>query len=158
MRFIASAALCLIVATATLMSVDSIREFGFDSLGGRAFPRALAIGLIALAIVQLVKAARSFRQAGPETSGRFSAMFGKMELPSRANIVVAVVTVIYGLILLTGEVDFIWMSAAYVLFAGFLARPSRMPSSCWSACMLAASVAVWSVLPCCACPARHRRS
>ncbi len=125
MRFIASAALCLIVATATLMSVDSIREFGFDSLGGRAFPRALAIGLIALAIVQLVKAVQSFRQAGPETSGRFSAMFGKMELPSRANIVVAVVTVIYGLILLTGEVDFIWMSAAYVLFAGFLARPSR---------------------------------
>lgn len=122
MRFIASAALCLIVAAATLLSVGSIREFGFDSLGGRAFPRALAISLIGLAIVQLARAVRSFRQNRPGIRG---GMFGKAELPSGPNIVVVAATVIYGLILLTGKVDFIWISAAYVLCAGFLARPGR---------------------------------
>lgn len=122
MRYLANATLCLIVAIITLSSVGSIREFGFDSLGGRAFPRALAICLIALALLQLFRALQVFRQTGSDI---FKGVFDTTNLPSRANMVVTLATVIYGLILLTGKVDFIWLSAAYVLCAGFLARPSR---------------------------------
>ncbi|MCR9237821.1 MAG: hypothetical protein NXI17_14225 [Alphaproteobacteria bacterium] len=121
-RYLANATLCLIVAIVTLGSVGSIREFGFDSLGGRAFPRALAICLIVLALVQLARAIQTFRQSGSDPFKRF---FGTLNLPPRSNIVVTLATVLYGLILLTGKVDFIWLSTAYVLCAGFLARPSR---------------------------------
>ncbi len=122
MRYLANATLCLIIAIVTLNSVGSIREFGFDSLGGRAFPRALAICLIGLAVLQLGKAVQVYRLTGSDTFRNFA---GSLNLPSRANIIVTLATVLYGLILLTGRVDFIWLSTAYVLCAGFLARPSR---------------------------------
>lgn len=122
MRYLANATLCLIIAAVTLNSIGSIREFGFDSLGGRAFPRALAICLIGLALLQLGKAVQVYRQAGSDTLRDFT---GRLSLPSRSNMTVTLVTVLYGLILLSGGVDFIWLSAAYVLCAGFLARPSR---------------------------------
>jgi hypothetical protein len=115
-----AAAFCVAVAIPVLLASRSIPLFGYDPMGGRAFPVALAVILLGLAAAKLVVA---WQVARATPAGGTAPDLPPARL-HREQIAVLATTLVYALVLLFRLADFVWASALYVAASAALGRMS----------------------------------
>lgn len=129
---LAAAAFCFLVAVPVLFASQHIREFGYDVMGGRAFPMGLALILIGLGLAKCVVACRAAGMAGWRSrrtqADRAPGPDRTKPALEREKLVVVAASVVYAGLLLFRAGDFILLSALYIAAAGALGRLSGRAS------------------------------
>jgi len=117
-----AAAFCFAVGIPVLVVAQSIRVFGYDVMGGRAFPTALAVLLLVFGTIRLALGLLALRRAHVDGVAPPRLVNPLAGVP-RAELKVLGATLVYTVLIVLGLGEFLVLSALYMLAAGLLARP-----------------------------------
>lgn len=147
-QHILAAVFCYAVGVPVLIAAQSIRIFGYDVMGGRAFPSALAVLLLVFGSVRLATGLIAIRHARARGAPLTLAAIPFASVPAPA-LKVFCTTLVYMALVSFGIGDFIVISGLYMLASGLLARSgvrSAIETVLLTALVIAALLAMETVL------------